>query len=110
MEKVVFKTHAQLMTLSCAILSPIGRILLEGFIFMLAFVSFVVLFSLHLQYISSASNAQDNCVIAAMKQYSDVCSNQMLTHNVCSNYSHNPLHGPHWGKLSTIECSQHLFD
>ena len=52
MEKVVFQTHAQLMTVSCAIISPIGRILLEGFIFVLAFVSFVVLFSLHLQYIS----------------------------------------------------------
>ena len=89
MEKVVFKTHAQLMTVSCAILSPIGRILLEGFIFILAFVSFVVLFSLHLQYISSASNAQDNCIIAAMRQYSDICSNQMLMQNVCSNHSNN---------------------
>jgi len=92
MEKVVFQTHAQLMTVSCAIISPIGRILLEGFILVLAFVSFVVLFSLHLQYISSASNAQDNCVIAAMRQYSDVCSNQILMQSVCSNYSQILFH------------------
>ena len=91
MERVVFQTHAQLMTLSLSILSPMGRAMLEIFIFIMAFISFVVLFSLHLQYISSANNVQDNCVIAAMKQYSDICSNHFLTQSACSNYSYSLL-------------------
>ena len=92
MERVVFQTHAQLMTLSFTILSPVGRLMLEVSIFILAFVSFVVLFSLHLQYISSANNVQDNCVIAAMRQYSDICSNHLLTQSACSNYSYSLLY------------------
>lgn len=46
------------------------RVILEVTVFVFAFSSFLVLLLLHLAYISSATDPNSNCVIAAMKQCS----------------------------------------